>query len=208
MPRIIQSSLAILCLAFIGLVAFGATAFAAGVMTPDASESITDLARPVYDAIVAGHYIASIALALVLTVALMRRYARGRFSVFLHSDIGGALATLLVAFFGAIAAGAVAGEGWGGLSVGLLIGSSKLAAMAAGGYTLIKKLIVDPIQASNWYSNIPAWLRSILQVAFWVFDKQSSGEAAIAEAETVGAAAVASKPGAGTSASVDPFEKF
>lgn len=206
--RIVRPTLSIVAVALVALVSFIATAFAAGATVPE-DGSIIDLARPVWDAIMAGHYVAGAALALCLTLALAKRYAPGKAGAFLNSDAGGALSLLGMAFFGAIATGTIAGEGWGGLSWGLALASAKVAAVAAGGFAIVKKLIVEPIRNSDWYLNTPAWLKSLLQVVFWIFDKQTATDEVIAEAEKAGEDAVKANPGTGAAKVIgrDP-EKF
>lgn len=178
------------------LIGFTATAHAADAVTPP-DGSLLDVARPVYDAIMAGHYIASVALALVLGVALLKRYTgnTSKLGKFVHGDIGGALTTFAVSFFGAIATATLAtGSGWAGLSLSVLKVSSGVAVAAIGGYTIIKKLVIPllkPIAAKA-----PAWMQPVFSILFWAFDKPD----ATTTATDAGNAAVAASPAQGTTA--------
>ena len=189
---------AVLGLAMIFLFTFRAVSFAAGPAVPDDGGSILEQARPIYETLVAGHYLAGAAFALAFAVALAKRYAPGKAGAFLHTDVGGTLATLAMAFFGAAATSLVAFKGFDGFSFGMLIASGKIAAMAAGGYALIKKLIVEPFRASSWYAKSPAWVKAALQVVMWMFDKRAAAADKIAEAEQAGADAVKANPSGGT----------
>ncbi len=167
-----------------------ATAFAANAMLPD-SDSLWDLLRPVYDAFTAGHKLYAGMLALVVVVALIKRYAPEAFGLrkFVYSDIGGALLTLFASFGGAMATALASGAGasWATVKTALYI-----AFGAAGGYSLIKRLIVDPI-LRPMAAKAPSWSQPIFMVVFWMFDRPT----AIQAAEVAGDAAVAAKPAAG-----------
>lgn len=172
------------------ILAFTATAHASQAVAPD-DGSLLDLARPIFDQVMAGHYIAATALALVFCVALAKRYAPGRVGDFIHSDPGGALATLLMAFGGALATATMGGAPW---TWGMLWAALTVAFAAAGGYALIKKLIVEPIRNSAWYRNrAPMWAKAALQVVFWMFDKK----AVETDATKAGQDAVDAKPSTG-----------
>lgn len=194
MRRLLSAVPLALSLCLIMLFAFATTAFAAGAVAPD-DGSLLDLARPVYDAIMGGHYIAAAAFALVLAVALVRRYApdKSKVQTFVHSDAGAAVTTLLMAFGGAMATATLGGAAW---HWAMLWTSATVAFAAAGSYAIIKKLVIEPLQASAWYAKAPAWLKAALQVVFWLFDKPD----AVKAAEAAGDAAVAAKPGQGLAA--------
>ncbi len=178
-------------LALVALITFTATAFAAGAASGD-DGSLLDLLRPVFDAITHGQYYLGAALALVFLCTLARRYGAKRFP-FLATDAGSAALVLVGAFGGALATG-LAAVGTNALTFALALAAGKVALAAAGGYSLIKKLVVDPLLASQWYANrAPAWLKAILAVVLWAFTKPD----AVKSAEAAGAAAVAASPGAG-----------
>lgn len=173
------------------LVSFTGTAYGAQAISPE-DGSIIDLARPVFDQIMAGHWLAATALALVLAVALLKRYAPGKLGELVHSDAGGALSTLLMAFGGALATATMGGAAW---SWSMLWTALTVAVTAAGGYSLIKKLLVEPI-LKPLAANGPLWLKPILAVVLWIFDKKDSGTIE-AEAKAAGDAAVAANPAPG-----------
>lgn len=179
MNRIVQMA----ALVAVALVFFTATAAAAGAAAPN-DASWLELARPVVDAIMSGNYLAASALALVLVVAVARKYGAARWA-FLGSDAGGSLLVLLGAFGGAVASAALGGATW---SLDLLWTAAKVAAGAAGGYSLIKRLLMPLVD------KLPPWLSWIgypLQLVTWVFEARG------AKATAAGAAAVKARPGAG-----------
>jgi hypothetical protein len=183
-----------LLLAFLGVVFAGflTSANAAGTMAPEEG-SLLELARPIFDAVMQGHYIASAALALVFVVALVKRYAPAKFSPYVHSDAGGALTTLLMAFGGALATATVGGAPWTWAMMWTALGVG-LAAM--GGYTAIKRLFVVPL-LRPLRDKLPVWARPVLDMVLWMFDKPVE---ATAKATAAGVVAVAEKPAAGVDA--------
>lgn len=200
-----RNILAMLSVVGLMLISFVATAFAAGAATPD-DGSLLDLARPVFDEIMKGHYIAAAAFSLVLAVALFKRYAPGKLGAFAHSDAGGALTTLLMSFGGAVATATMGGATW---HWSMLWMSATVAFAAAGGYTMLKILIVEPLRASAWYKNkAPAWFKAALQVVFWVFDKREPAADAAADATKAGDDAVAANPPGGAESVVGKPEEF
>ncbi len=189
----IYVTLAVLVSAFL---AFTATAFAAGVATP-ADGSLLDLARPVFDAIMHGQWWLGASLALVLIVAAFRRYAPGKAGAFAHSAVGAALLVLVGSFGGALATGIMA-AGTSALTMALVWVSLKVAFGAAGGYSLLKPLIV-------WVAaKAPAWMQPAFAMITWMFD----GPTAIQTAETAGNAAVEAKPAAGADGTLGAPEEL
>lgn len=194
----------IAALATIALLTFTATAWAAGTATGD--ESLLELVRPVIDAFRGGHYVAGGALALVFAIALVRRYAPGKVGKFVHSDAGGVLTALTLSFASTIAAYTSAGQSWKWSMLGTAGG---IAFAAAGGYAMIKKLIVEPLLASSWYQNkAPAWMKASLRVVLWIFDKPAAAAETIKEAEAAGEAAVKANPSSGANGVAGEPEKF
>ena len=185
----------------IGLVSFGATAFAAGAVAP-ASGSLLDLAKPVYAAITAGHYIACAALALILAMAAARRYLPSLPKVgasigkFLSSDAGNAISTLVISFAGAVATGTAAGVHWGGLSTHLLWTSLLVGVTAVGGYEVLLHLFAAPVLAKI-EAKLPAWARPLVSLLLAVFNKDSGNAQALAKAQAAGQAAVVANPAPG-----------
>lgn len=153
--------------------------------------NILDLARPIFDEIMKGHYIAAAAFALVLTVALVKRYAPGKAREFVQSDPGGALLTLLMAFGGALGTATMTGAPW---TWGMLWTSLGVGIAAMGGYTAIKKLFVEPL-LRPLMARAPAWAQPLFALVMWIFDKPTlAGQKASAD----GALAVAKSPATGT----------
>lgn len=169
-------------LIFLG--SFTATALAAETVDGD----LIDVARPVLDAILAGQYTAAAALGLVLAVALLRRYG-SRALPWLHSDVGGAVLALGTSLGGALATALMAGAS---LSGGLLWTALGVAIAAAGGYAMIKKLIIVPL-LRPLRDRAPAWLRAPLDLILWIFDRPDP----IAVAVAAGDAAVTADPPSG-----------
>ncbi len=185
--------IAALTLVFGVMMAFTATAFASTVVVPP-DQSLLDMAKPVYEQVMAGHYIPAAALALILLVALLKRYAPGKAGAFMHSDVGGVLTTFATSLGGAVALATVGGAAW---HWSMLWVSAGVAVAAAGGYTMIKKLVVEPLMRSTWYqTKAPSWLKAVMGLALWMFDKPDS----VAVAVKAGDAAVVAAPAGGADA--------
>jgi hypothetical protein len=186
--RVIVKVTSVFILVF--MFAFTAAAFAAGAATPD-DGSLLELLRPVYDAFASGRYLYAGMLSLVLVVAVLKRYAPEKYGIraFVHGDAGGALLTLLAAFGGAMATSLAAGAGASWMMVKT---ATMIAIGAAGGYSLIKKLIVEPI-LKPLAAKAPAWAQPIFSLVFWIFDKPTPVE----KAEADGQAAVDAHPPTG-----------
>lgn len=187
-------------LAVVFLMSFAANAFAASATLPDDSTPIADLLRAVYDAFRGGHHVAAGALALIAAVAMLKRYAgqiSARLEAILHTDVGGAATTLALAFLGAIAAA-------DSISWSTVWTSGGLAVAAVGGYTLIRRLVVDRILASKWYVTAPGWIKTLLSVITWLGAKPD----AVTRAEQAGADAIRSVPSTGADGVVGPATKF
>jgi hypothetical protein len=160
---------------------------AAPAATPD--PGLLDLARPVYEAVLHGQWYLAAALALVLVVALVRRYAGPRVP-FLHSDAGGALLALVGSYGGAVATALAAGGAV--FSAHLAWVALTVAIAAAGGYSLIKKLIITPFLVP-WAAKAPAWLKPLLAIVIWIFERPDP----VSQATAAGDAAVAAHPSTG-----------
>lgn len=191
-----------LVLCFVLAAFFTATAFAgaAAAASPD-DPAMSEMLKAVLDALRGHQYPFAASLALVFAVALTRRYGAKKWPA-LAGDMGGAVLTLLGAFGGAMAAALGSGSA---LSGSLAWTATGIAVSAAGGYTLIKKLIVDPMLASAWYrTKAPEWLKAVLGVALWVFTKPDVG----AQATAAGDAAVKAKPSTGADGTVGKPDEF
>lgn len=174
------------------LTGFLVSAHAAQAVAPE-DGNLLDLARPIFDEIMKGHYTAAAALALVLSVALVKKYAPGKAGQFVHSDPGGALTTLLMSFGGALATATMGGAAW---SWGMMWTAGSIAFSAAGGYVLFKKLLVEPI-LKPLSKKTPMWMAPVWSIVFFLFDKKISEAEALKQATDAGAAAVAAKPATG-----------
>jgi hypothetical protein len=179
------------------LFTFAGTAAAAGTVDPAGDGSVLlELAKPVFAAVMSGQYILGAALALVLCVALVRKYARHipRVAKCLATDAGGALLTLVGSFGGALGTAILAGAAPSLAMAWVALG---VAVSAAGGYSLIKKLGAPLVDKA------PAWLRPFLNLVLWFFDHKT--DRVEAEAKAAGDAAVAENPPKGAAGIVgDP----
>ena len=174
------------------LLAFNGTALASDAVT-GADGSWLDLARPVFDALSGGHYAYAGALLIIVIAALVKRYLGDKVA-WLHTDAGGSALALVTAAATATAAGLAAPGAT--LSLGLLKTSLAVGVGAAGGYAVLKNLIVDPILVPL-ETKAPAWAKLPLALITWVFDHGTSGQQAIAAATAAGTAAVAASPAPG-----------
>lgn len=187
-------------MALVGLLAFTGTSLAADAIeqtvTPAADGSLLDLLKPVYSAFSGGHYAYAGALVVILLVALTKRYL-GKIA-WLHSDAGGSTLALVLSTATAMAAGLAtpgAAVTWALMKTALLVGVG-----AAGGFAMIKNLIVEPFLVPLM-AKAPAWLQPILGLVTWIFEGGAAKQAAIlATAAAAGSAAVAAAPGGGVAA--------
>lgn len=106
------------------------------VLGPD-PERIEDFARLVLDAVQSRNYALIVALAVVLVVFLLRKFGGSRLP-FLRTDRGGALLVLGVSVAGAVANALAAGAPFSGA---LMLTAVRVALTAAGGFTLVKRLV-------------------------------------------------------------------
>lgn len=178
-----QKVLTYILAALVGIAFFAGTATAATAALP-ADTSISDLARPIYDAIMHGQYWAALALGLVLITAVLKRYAAPKLP-WLTGDVGAPTLVLLASFGAASATAFLAGAA---PSLALAWASAQIAFVAAGGFALAKKLFAPLLGRLS--AKAPAWLRPIIAAVLWVFDRPS----AIAKAEKSGAAALVKDP--------------
>lgn len=169
------------------LMSFVATAMAADVTITlvNDSSSVSELLNAVLAAVTGGHYLLAASLGVIMLVGLLRKYGGSRFP-FLMTDHGGAILVLVTSFFGAISTALMAGAmptlalAWTALGV---------AVTAAGGYSLVKKLLAPLVPKA------PAWLRPVLNVVLWFFDRRS--DQTLKAAKKAGDAAVAANPPTG-----------
>lgn len=194
--KIVRALPLLVSLVLIALASFGATAFAAGQVA-DPESSLLDLVKPVYDALSGGHYAYAGALLVILLVALTKRYLGDRIAWF-HSDAGGSLLALLASSAAALGSG-LASPG-AVITLSLLKSALLVGVGAAGGYAMIKNLIVEPL-LKPLAAKAPAWMQPIFAMVFWIFDKPSAivtatkaGDTAVAAHPSIGVAGVTGEP--------------
>lgn len=177
-------------LAFLAfIVIFTATAVAQGATTPPDAGWL-DLLRPVYDSFASGHYLAAGIAALMAAVMLVRKYAPEKWGIkkFLSSSPGAVLLTLFTAFTTSLFVQAQES----GFSWAMFKTAGLIAAGAAGVYSMIKALLVEPF-LRPWAAKATGVLKSVLDAALYFFDRPSQ----IAVAENAGNKAVEAKPAKG-----------
>lgn len=205
---LVAALVALLSFTGTALAASGTVALAATMDAVPPDASWIDLAKPVLEALVHGNPLLAGALAIVLAVALARKYLapKGGRWAFLSTDAGGTGLTFLGALGTALAAAVTAGTA---PSWALIVAALTTAAVASGGYTGMKRLVAPFLR---WLvSKLPAKARpfanGILSVVLWAFESKSAATK-VAEAEAAGAAAVEAKPSTGTSSVVKTGKSF
>lgn len=159
------------------LLAFTGTAFASQAVSDEGS--LLDLLAPVVNAVMSGNPGLAAALALVLASGVAARYA-GRYVPWANTSAARALMVLVGAFGGAVATALTGGAAW---SLSLAWTALGVAMSAAGAYSLIKALVVEPA-VKRW-----PWLAPFAKV----FEKPDP----VAGAVAAGDAAVKANPAPG-----------
>ena len=160
----------------------------ANVALAQTDAQLADLAKPVLDAVMGGNYLYGAALALVLLVALVRRFG-GAVWPLLASKKAAPFLVMVGAFGAAMATSLGAGEG---VTVAMAWAAVKVAVLAAGGYSLLKP-VLQALQKRS-----PMWADPLFAVAGWIFETRSkAAEAKIAKAIDAGVKAVADKQAQG-----------
>ncbi len=170
------------------------------VMAQD--ENLSELARPVLDAVLSGDYMYAAAAGLVLLVALVRRYG-GAAHPFLASK---KFAPVLV-LIGAVAAalGTAVSAGASLFDVKVLWGAIKVAVAASGSYVFLKAAL-DPVIA-RLKAHTPDKLKFIYALLEIVVQSgQKAQEAAIKKAVKAGDKAVAVQPSLGIDLKFDDID--
>lgn len=184
---------ALVALTLIALMAFTTVGFAAVAVTPgDDTATILDLLKPVADAFAGGHYAFAAALGVIALVALVKKYA-GTAVPWLHTDMGGSALALLTASSSALGV-SLAAPG-AAVTLAMLKSALLVGVGAAGGYAVIKNLLIDPL-IKPLMAKAPAWMQPLFQVVMWVFDKPDP----VADATKAGDAAVTAAPAGGVAA--------
>jgi hypothetical protein len=153
----LKNTLNTLALPLIFLAAFFSTAAAAGALAPDDG---FNLWAPVWEAFRHGDYVYAGALALVATVAVARLYGTD-YIAWVGTDQGGAA----LALFGSLGATlAVSLSDGSGLTWGILSRAALIAVSAAGGYSMIKRLLITPylVPVVNKHPKLAGVLRVVL----------------------------------------------
>lgn len=172
------------------LLSFGAVAHAASAVEP-ADGSLLDLLKPVLTAFQTGQYAYAGALALIVTVALVRRYGEAKYPWF-GTDAGSAA----LVFTGAL--GTSCAASWsGGTSPtwASLWNAAGIALAALGGYAAIKKLFVEPY-LTKLAAKGPAWLHKPAALILWIFQEVAPDRAPAPAAAPAAAAPAAAAPAA------------
>ena len=125
---------------------------------------------------VVGHKAYAAALALVLLVALVRRYLGSRVP-WLHTDAGSTVLVLLGSFGGALA---TALSGGADLTWKIAESAIGVAVIAAGGYGMIKQLLVVPVLC-KWEAKAGPTTQKLLRVVLWIFCHKQDPSAACAQ---------------------------
>ncbi|RJS14607.1 hypothetical protein DRW03_34580 [Corallococcus sp. H22C18031201] len=107
-----------------------------GVLGPS-PEQFEAFARMLFDAVTGRNYALAAALVVVVLVYLLRKFG-GMFVPWFSTDRGGAVLVLGVSLAGAVANALAAGAPF---SLGLMLTALKVALTAAGGFTLVKRLV-------------------------------------------------------------------
>ena len=173
------------------LAGFTVTARAADAVDPQ--DGSLDLAKTVYDAFAGGHRAYAAAVALVLAVALIRKYAGARWKA-LHTDAGSAL-LVLAGSFGATLAATLAGGGPATAQAAWMALCTAFA--AAGGYAALKQLVIMPLAAK-----LPPWAAKVLT---WLF-VHASDPSNVAPATTPAPAPAPAAPASGNTPTTQPVQ--
>ncbi|TQF10106.1 hypothetical protein FJV41_41160 [Myxococcus llanfairpwllgwyngyllgogerychwyrndrobwllllantysiliogogogochensis] len=107
-----------------------------GVLGPN-PEQFDAFAQLLFNAVTSQNYALVASLVVVLLVFLLRKFG-GRFIPFFNTDRGGAVLVLGVSLAGAVANALAAGAPF---SLSLMLTAVKVALTAAGGFTLVKRLL-------------------------------------------------------------------
>lgn len=180
-------------LAGVALLAFVGTAFAANTVDPTVGDpGLLELAKPIYDAIMHGNGWLAASLAIVLLVAMVKKWLAPRWP-WLAGDVGGPLLVLFGSFGGALGTALMAGAG---MSPALALVALKIALAAGGGYAMLKKLVAPLLRSLR--KKVPAWMRPGFDLVLWIFDRPGSaklaGDAAVVANPPSGVEGIVGKP--------------
>ncbi len=190
--RLLDALPTVLTFAVLLLVSFTASAFAADQALPSDANA-QDLLNPLWQAFAHGDYLFAGCIAVMVAVGLIKRY--GANWEWAHTDAGSASLVLASSFAATIGAHLGNHEA---PSLTMAWSAFKIAAGAAGGYTLIKHLLVEPLM-KRFGNKLPKWASPLLSVVMWLFERKakSDGGKGVADAEKAGQDAVDAKPSQG-----------
>jgi len=169
MLKKIQAHLVALVLVYLVLLVTVRVAHAATQLVAVAAASedpLFELARLLWVAVSGGEFVSIAVAILVMLSALLARFGV-RLTRWFGTSGGRAVITLLVTFFGGLSAALAAGTEvtWAVLRTVFVF-----AATTAGGYSLIKALVIEPL--TPWMRDrAPDWLHLIWRGVSWVYDR-------------------------------------
>lgn len=137
-------------------------ALASSTFDPASEIDWSLLAQPVLDAVAAGNYPAAAAFVLVMIVAAVRYFGARRVP-WLETRAAGSLLTLVGGFGAALGAALLSAE----LSTALALDALRVAVVAAGGYSLLKPIVL------YLRDHGPAWLKPAVRLVSWWYEKPS-----------------------------------
>lgn len=191
-------------LALVLLLAFTATAIAGQQALPE-DGSWLDLLSPIYQAFAGGNYWYAGALTLSVGVALLIKYAPDSIRKYTDHTAGKALLVLVASFVTTMAAHLADGSS---PNFDMVKTAAHLAAVAAGGFSLIKPF-VEMLLASEWYkTKVPSWMQKAIGALFFMFTRKADSVAVIKAAEASADAKVKAEPGPGASKVTGKFDEF
>lgn len=156
-------------------------------------QEFLELLKPIFSAFGDGQYAYASALSLVALVAAAKTLLVPRFK-FLQRPESNSVLVLLGSFGMALASPLGTGDP---LSWALVWAAMKIAAAAAGGFALVKKLLVVPV-LMPLRNKAPGWLKPVLSLVIWVFENDP-----LSKAKDAGDKAVKEKPSTGIPGRVD-----
>lgn len=192
--------------ALVFLLCFVGMAHATAAMDPSAVDPSFDIAKLIFNAITGHNYAYAGALGLALGVAIVKRWGGNWFAKkndkgekvgWFHTDVGGTVLTLAGAWSTALVAGLAGG---GTISMAMMKTTLGVALTAAGGYAVLKKLVVGPL-LKPLAAKAPLWAKPLFAMVFWMFDKpdpistaEAAGEQAVKDEPAKGVEGVVGKP--------------
>lgn len=196
MRTFVSKYLDMFIIALLLVVGFTGTALAAGAAITE-DQSLLELAKPIFDAVVHGQWWIAAASALILVVAAARKYAptEGRFGWagrMLQSTPGVMVSTFVLSFAGAVTTSLLALGPTGMMSFAIAKTALLVGVAAIGAWRAIHAVATWMVATEFYKSKVPAWVQSIVTMVLALV-----GSNAIAKAEAAGQKAVDAKPATG-----------